>query len=227
MHAYRPSVCTIHTDSRYVKVEQGVERGVSRKADQGQATRGQLIAVATRLFAEHGYEDASVEQVLAESGLSRGALYYHFRSKEALFLGVLESVEADVMRRVRAAATEAARSGDQLAVFRAASLAWVHLAAEPAVRRIVLLDAPAVLGWQRWRELDEEQALGSVKNLLARIAEAGRLERERIDLLAHVWLAALDEIALYVAGAPDREAAMRQAEDTIDRMLEGQLEAGR
>lgn len=197
---------------------------MSKKADQAQATRGQLLAIATRLFAERGYEEASIEQVLAESGLSRGALYYHFRSKEALFLAVLEEVEADVLQQVQAAALEAAAGGDGLAGFRAAGIAWVRSAAEPLVRRIVLTDAPAVLGWQRWRELDAERALGLVKTSLAALAEAGRLDAERIDLLAHVWLAALDEIALWVGGAPDREVAMRQAEVTIDRMLQGQLD---
>lgn len=197
---------------------------MSKKAGRGQATRGQLLAVATRLFAERGYEDASIEQVLAESGLSRGALYYHFPSKEALFLAVLEAVEADVLERVQAAALEAAGSGDALAAFRAAGMAWVRLAAEPTVQRIVLTDAPAVLGWQRWRELDEEHALGLVKQSLGAMAEAGRLDAGRIDLLAHVWLAALDEIALYVGGAPDRDAALRQAEVTIERMLRGQLD---
>src|SRR5215472_2996945 len=122
---------------------------MNRKLERGQATREQLLAVATRLFAERGYDDTSIELVLQESGVSRGALYYHFKSKEALFEAVLDGVGQDVAGRLQAAM---AGTTDIPSALRAACLGWIRLAGDPVVQRIVLVDAPSVLGWQRWRE---------------------------------------------------------------------------
>ena len=123
----------------------------SKRAAQGRATRDQLIEVATRLFAERGYEDTSIEAVLSAAGVSRGALYHHFAGKDALFEAVVESVEQrvniDEWRR-RSAAVR-----DPMEVIRAGALAWIDLAGDPVIQRIMLTDAPAVLGWERWRTM--------------------------------------------------------------------------
>jgi AcrR family transcriptional regulator len=189
---------------------------VNRKADRGQATRDQLVAIARRLFAERGYEGASVEAVLRESGASRGALYHHFSSKQALFEAALESVEADIARETAAAARDAA---DAVAALRAGCLAWVRLAGDPVVQRIVLIDAPAVLGWERWRAMDERHGFGLIKAALQAAAEGGRLPGELVDAFAHMLLAALNEVALLVARADDREAAIRDGEAAVDALL--------
>src|SRR5256885_9793903 len=133
---------------------------MNKKAERGQTTRERLIAVATRLFADRGYEDTSIEAVLHESGLSRGALYHHFASKEALFEAVLEAVEEQVGVDLIA---EVEGIADPVELVRTASLAWIRLAGDPVVQRIVLLDGPSVLGWQRWREIEERYGLCGMK----------------------------------------------------------------
>jgi AcrR family transcriptional regulator len=189
---------------------------VNERVERGQSTRDTMVAVATRLFGERGYDGASIEAVLRESGVSRGALYHHFADKKALFEAVLESVEADAALRTVEAASGAADPAEAL---RAGCEAWVRIAAEPEVRRIVLLDAPGVVGWARWREIDEQYGFGNLKAALAAIAEDGRLDADLVDLFAHMILAALNEIALIVAQSPDRADATRRAQSAVDQLL--------
>src|SRR5258706_8666651 len=130
---------------------------VNRKIAQGETTRGQLVVIGRRLFAAHGYDATSIEAVLREAKISRGALYHHFDGKEALFAAVLETVEADVAAAIAKAAAGVA---DPVAAFRAGCDAWLRLARDPVVRQIALIDAPAVVGGQQWRALDERHAFG-------------------------------------------------------------------
>ncbi|MBO3746026.1 TetR/AcrR family transcriptional regulator [Streptosporangiaceae bacterium NEAU-GS5] len=180
---------------------------------RGAATRDQLIAIATRLFAEHGYEDTSVEAVLQESGLSKGALYHHFPGKEALFAAVLEAVEADVSRRTLEATADAP---DAESALRAGAHAWIRLAGDPVVQRILLIDAPAVIGWWRWRELESRYAFGMLR---AGLSATGAFEPELTDVFAHTLLAAINEIALLVARSDDLEEATRQGQQAVDELL--------
>ncbi len=189
---------------------------MNQNVARGAATRGHLIEVATKLFAEQGYEDTSIETVLEEASVSRGSLYHHFKNKEALFEAVLEAIEDDVGLRVMEAAATAT---DPKAILRSGALAWVHLAGDPVVQRVLLIDAPAVLGWERWRALEERHALGLIRDVLGAIAEQGDLDADLIDVFSHVILASINEIALLVARSdqPDREAEL--GADAIDEVL--------
>src|SRR6202046_4871852 len=164
-----------------VKPGQRPNRNVAR----GEATRGQLVAIATRMFAEHGYEDTSVEAVLREAGVSRGSLYHHFASKEALFEAVAEELETSVGAQTVAAASGSAGPVEAL---RAGFLAWIRLAGDPVVRRILLIDGPSVLGWERWRAMEEQHALGLIRAVVQVIADEGKLRPELVGTLAHVLL---------------------------------------
>ncbi|TYB49721.1 TetR/AcrR family transcriptional regulator [Actinomadura chibensis] len=195
----------------------------AHRSPRGRATRDQLVAIATRLFAERGYEGASIGAVLDESGLSKGALYHHFDGKDALFAAVLESVEADISRKLARAAADAP---DPRAALHAGCLAWVRLAGDPVVRRIVLIDAPSVLGWQRWREIEERYGFGMVKTALRAVADQGTLPADLVDPFAHMLLAALNETALTVARSADRPAATKTAESAVTELLARLLPEG-
>jgi AcrR family transcriptional regulator len=188
----------------------------NKNVTRGEATRAQLIAVATRLFASRGYEDTSIEAVLQEADVSRGSLYHHFAGKEALFEAVLDDVETKVGSQTIAAAVGA---DGPAAALRAAFLAWIKLAGDPVVQRILLIDAPAVLGWERWRAMEERHALGAIRATLQAIAGQGNLRPELVGTLAHVLLASVNEIALVVARSDDPAAAMKEGADAIDELL--------
>ena len=187
----------------------------NKNVARGEATRSQLIEVATRLFAAQGYEDTSIDAVLREAGVSRGSLYHHFASKEALFEAVLVDVEAKVGERTLAAT---AGADGPVAALRAGCLEWIRVAGDPVVQRILLIDAPSVLGWERWRAMGE-RPLGFIKAVLQLVADEGRMRPDLVEPLAHVVLAAIDEVALLVARSDDPEAAMRSGSDAIDELL--------
>jgi len=187
-----------------------------KRAAQGRATRGQLIAVATGLFTEHGYEGTSVEAVLAAAGVSRGALYHHFAGKEALF----EAVVTDVSDRVTGELAQAvAGCTDPVDAVRTAATAWIGLAGDPGIQRILLLDAPSVLGWERWRAMDDGRTLGAVRAMLQAVSDSGRLPAGLVDPFAHMILAALDETALVVARAADPGTAVAEGRAAVEELL--------
>ena len=188
----------------------------NRNAERGAATREHVLTIATRLFAERGYDDTSIEAVLREAGVSRGSLYHHFTSKEALFDAVLERVEARVGEAGQAAA---AGAPDLVAALRAGCRSWIRLAGDPVVQRILLIDAPSVLGWQRWRERDERHVLGMIRAAMRVAAESGRVPMEMVDTFAHVILAVVNEVALLIARADDQEVAIRSGEEAVDEIL--------
>jgi AcrR family transcriptional regulator len=195
---------------------------MNKNVERGQATRAHLIEVATRLFAERGYDGTSIEAVLADSGVSRGSLYHHFRGKDALFWAVLERVAAGVGQQMMDAEKDAP---DPVAALRIWCLTWIRLAGDPVVQQTVLIDAPAVLGWERWRELDEQANLGWIRAALAYAAEAGSVDRRHVDTFAHIVLAAANEVALMIARTDDPAAALTAGESSIAEFLDRLLGA--
>ncbi|MGZ8649010.1 MAG: TetR/AcrR family transcriptional regulator, partial [Solirubrobacteraceae bacterium] len=156
--------------------------------------------------------------------VTRGALYHHFRGKEDLFRAVVEDVERELTERIAAEAL-AIEAVDPWAALRGGARAFLAASAEPEVQRIIMLDAPAVLGWEAWREIGERYGLGLVEGVLEAAMEAGALARQPARPLAHVLMGALDEAAMYVARADDVAGAREEMAGTIDRLLEG-LRAG-
>ncbi len=188
-----------------------------RRVERGRATREKLLATARRLFGRDGYEATSVEAVLREAGVARGSLYHHFDSKPALFDAVLDQVVAETAAEAAAAA---ARHEDPVEGLRAGCATWLRLSLDPAVQQIALVDAPAVLGWSRWRELDEQYTLGGVRRSLQLLADEGRLPAEQVDSLANMLLAAVGEAALLIVRAQDPEAALASGLAAFDTLLD-------
>ena len=190
---------------------------MASKAEKAASTKAKIIAVARRLFATRGYDGTSTEAVLEESQVSRGALYHHFETKGALFAAVLEAVEIDIT-----AATGRTRANitDPVEALSAAFDSFLDMASETEVRQIVLTDAHSVLGWQKWREIEERHGFGRLKQALKFIAAAGRIREEMADVFAHILLASLLEVAFVVARSPDPQAAVRTGRKAMKQLLE-------
>jgi AcrR family transcriptional regulator len=190
---------------------------IDLRSERGRATRERLVAAARELFGEHGYDGTSIEAVLERAGVKRGALYHHFESKQALFDAVLDRVISDVAQAV----AEAARAEtDPVESLRAGCAAWLRMALDPGVQRIALVDPPAVVGWTRWRELDEEHILGGVRRNLRLIAADDRLPPGDVDLLAHMVVASVNEAALLIARADDPEEALARGLTAVDTLVD-------
>lgn len=188
------------------------------KATRFEHTRRLLLDVARRLFAERGYAGAGTEEVVRQAGVTRGALYYHFRDKRALFHAVVEDLQAQIMGQVQHAAGAAADPWEGL---RAGLHAFLDACMEPAVQRIVLIDAPSVLGWVVWRELDAKYGFGLLRGVLEGLIAAGLLEPQPVEPLAHMLLGALSEAGLVIAQAEDIGAARADVGASLDRLLRG------
>jgi AcrR family transcriptional regulator len=197
-----------------------MENKSSNKHEQrSRATREALLSAARALFAERGYAGVGTEEIVRAAGVTRGALYHQFRDKEQLFEAVFEQVEAEVTQRIAELAITGA--ADPLAALRTGSRAFLAVCAEPEVERIALLDAPAVLGWARWREIGFAYGLGLVAGVLQAGMDAGVVAVQPVTPLAHLLLGALDEGALYVTRADDPAAARAEIEAIMDRLIDG------
>jgi AcrR family transcriptional regulator len=192
----------------------------SLRLEQAEATRAALLEAARALFAQRGYAAVGTEEIVRRARVTRGALYHHFRGKEDLFRAVVEDVERELTERIAAEAL-AIEAVDPWAALRGGARAFLAASAEPEVQRIIMLDAPAVLGWEAWREIGERYGLGLVEGVLEAAMEAGALARQPARPLAHVLIGALDEAAMYVARADDVAGAREEMAGTIDRLLEG------
>ena len=184
---------------------------------RGEATRERLLAAARELFGARGYEQTSIEAVLEASGVARGALYHHFPSKTALYDAVLEQVVADIAAE---ASQDASAGGDALESLRAGARSWMRMALDPAVQRIYLLDPQAVVGWARWRELDERYWLGGLRASFAKLAREGRVPPGQEQVLAHMLCAVLTEAALFIAYAEEQASAGEAAEAAVETLLD-------
>jgi AcrR family transcriptional regulator len=184
---------------------------------RSEATRQRLVAAARELFAERGYAGVGTEEIVHAAGVTRGALYHQFRDKAALFAAVAETVEAELAERIAAGALAGASA--PVGALRAGARLFLEVCAEPEVERIILLDAPAVLGWQAWRDLTSRYGLGLLQQALQVAMDAGAITRQPVVPLAHVLIGALDECALYVAGADDPAVAREECAAILERLL--------
>ena len=191
------------------------------QADRAGATRAELIAAARRLFADRGYAGVGTEEIVRAAGLTRGALYHHFESKRELLAAVYEQVESEITERI---ATQAFSSGaapaDAIEALRLGAELFLDACLEPEVQRIVLLDAPAVLGWERWHEVASRYGLGLIEATLQAAIDAGLITAQPARPLAHVLMGALDEAAMYVARADDRTTARAEMGAALSHLLD-------
>jgi len=186
------------------------------KAEQRAATMHKLVEVARVTFASSGYAAAAMEAIVARAGVTRGALYHHFGSKEGLFQAVLEAVQAEVAARIEAAAAAHDDSWLQLV---AGCRAFLEISLDPAVYRVMLLDAPAVLGWQTWRRIDAEQSGRLLEAMLVILVEQGEIKPLPIAALTHLLSGAMNEAALWIAQSRDPRQALAEAVITLETLL--------
>jgi AcrR family transcriptional regulator len=190
----------------------------SRKSEQSEATRRALLDEARVLFAERGYADTATEEIVQRARVTRGALYYHFKDKTALFRAVVEEMEAEVTGKVGEAALS---SGGVWEGLIGATDKFLDLCLDPGVRRVLLTEAPAVLGPAAWREIEERYGLGLTKMALETAMSEGLIEQQPSEPLAHVVLGAINEAALTIGAAPDPVHARQEVGAALRRLLEG------
>ncbi len=193
------------------------ETRTTAKTARAAATRQALLDAGRALFASRGYAATPREEIVARAGVTRGALQHHFGDKQALFLHVFESVEAEVVEAVARAAMAA--GDDPIAELREGCRAYLDAVLDPTVQRICAIDGPAVLPDDVRREITDRYALGLVRHAVEQAIAAGQIEAVPVEPLARVLLAAVTAAAQYVATAPDQTHARAEAGRTVDLLL--------
>jgi AcrR family transcriptional regulator len=179
-----------------------------------------LIAVARRRFAEAGYHAAGTPELVRLAGVTRGALYHHFRDKQQLFEAVFRQV-ADELSGAAGAAV-APLVDDPWRQLLEGLRAYLRLvAASREAQRILLLDGPAVFGWARWREIQSDYTFGQLVRTLQRLVDRGLIAARPPAPLAHLMLAALNDAAMSIAHAGDAQAALIEAGDALSALVAG------
>jgi len=180
------------------------------------ATQRALLAAARSLFGARGFAAVGIEELAREAGVTRGALYHHFESKEALFAAVFEAVERELMMTAASAAVAA----DPWDGLRRGCRAFLEAVSAPEMRRMVLLDAPAVLGWEKWRQIDLKYGLALLKGGLEAAMKSGQMRSRPVEPLAYMLLGAITEAAMLIgaqaADGPGRERIVAE----LDGLLE-------
>lgn len=193
--------------------------GRRTQAERAAETREALMGAARPLFASVGFADASLETIVRDAGVTRGALYHHFADKTELFAAVFEQVEGEMAVRMGEAVAAAGHS-DPIEIMRLSSGLWLDACAEPEIQRIVLLEALAVLGWERWSDIGHRYNIGFVTGLLTEAIESGAIPRQPVEATALTIMGALREATLYIARADDQRQARADAGAVMDRLLE-------
>ena len=198
----------------------GKPAGRRTQGERTAQTRAALITAARRLFGAEGFAEVGAERVTREAGMTRGALYHQFDGKAGLFAAVLDQVEAEIAQRV-ADAVAGFDPADTTGMLVAGAAAWLDASTEPDLQRIVLLDGPSVLGWDRWREICLRHTVGLIAALLQDGIDRGSLPPQPVQALTHVLVGAVDEAALYIAQADDTAAARADMDVVLQRLTVG------
>jgi AcrR family transcriptional regulator len=202
-------------------------------AQMSDSTRKELIRRAREAFAEHGYAHAPIEDVVKACGLTRGALYHHFGSKQGLFLAVVQQIDDELLERVTAAeaavASEAGPStfgGRQrpVAQFLVACRAYLEATLDPGVRRILIIDAPAVLATlpdQAEATAAVEASLAPLREGLAQLRDAGALRELDLAVTSRMLGGALFEAAAWAGAAAKPRKALDAALASLALIVDG------
>ncbi|MGH3660310.1 MAG: TetR/AcrR family transcriptional regulator [Micromonosporaceae bacterium] len=190
----------------------------SRRDEYSEITRQALIESAMALFADRGFAGASLDEVTSRARVTKGALYHHFPSKRALFEAVFDAKESEVIGHVTAGLEG---QTEPLHMVRAGLAEFMKACLDPGYQRIVLQEGPSVLGYERWREREEQYTLGLVRGVVIRLIQTGEYPELPLETVTRMLLGALAAGASAIAEAEHKEQVREEVEATVLLLLEG------
>jgi AcrR family transcriptional regulator len=190
----------------------------SRRLDYSESTRAALVDSAVELFAKRGYAATSLDEVARKARVTKGALYHHFSGKQALFEAAFDVVEGTANTRL----AEILTAGEGTAWERATNglRQYIKICLDPSYQRIVIHEAPVVMGWERWREAEDHFSFGLVRASIQACVDSGEVEDLQVEVTARLLFGALSAAATMIAGAEDPKKTGAEVTATIIRMLE-------
>lgn len=173
---------------------------MAKQAERRAATTEAILTAARRLFGTQGFGATTMDEIAEGAGIAKGAVYHHFKTKEALFEAVFDLVSRDLVVEIDSAARA---EKDVLAAMITGTQHYFAATAKGPTGQIILRDGPAVLGWERWREIDAQHFGGKMPRALSVAMEAGLIAKQPVEPLARLLLGAVTEAAVACAGRPD------------------------
>jgi AcrR family transcriptional regulator len=189
-----------------------------RQSERREATIAAILAAARKLFGADGFDAVSIDDIASKAGVAKGAVYHHFASKEEIFTRVLEAVQAEIA--AQPAPSSMRKIADPLDRMAAGILSYLNAATEPGIKRILLIDGPAVIGWRKWREIDDRHFGAGARRAVAYVMSDGTADAQ-IDAVTHAVMGMIMEAALVCATAPDAKKAAREMTAAARKLLEG------
>ncbi|MFN8830696.1 MAG: TetR/AcrR family transcriptional regulator [Labrys sp. (in: a-proteobacteria)] len=189
------------------------------KAGMTEATRRLLLETARIAFGAKGYSDVALEDLVRDAGVTRGALYHHFGSKQGLFEALVGALDAEITASIHEATSGV---GDPWQQFVLGCRRYLEIVTHDAgLRRIMLRDSPAVLGYEAFRALDNETAIVPIRDAILDLSARGLIRPLPAEALAHLINGALCDAALWIGDSADPAAALAQATAAFEAMLAG------
>ncbi len=186
------------------------------KFEAGQETAAHLIRIARRHFRTRGYAGTALEDIAREAGLTRGAVYHHFDGKKGLFWAVFQDAQADIADRIIEVDGRNTSLWDRFVL---CNRVFLEACLDSELQQIVLIDAPAVLGWDAWRKIDDEKTLGILRSHLKELIRSGTIKPLPLEPLTHAISGANNETLLWIAQADDPKRAFDEGLSTLNEFL--------
>ncbi|MEU7480398.1 TetR/AcrR family transcriptional regulator [Lentzea sp. NPDC042327] len=190
----------------------------NRRAEYSESTRQALVDSAVDLFTKRGYAGTSLDEVVKRARVTKGALYHHFSGKQALFEAAFAQVETKSIEPLAALVTG---EGEPWDIAVAGLRAYVRKCLDPEYQRIIVHEAPVVMGWERWREAEEHFSFGLLRTAVQLLVDAGEIEEAPVEIMARLLFGALSAGASTIASSSDPKRTGREVESAILRVLEG------
>ncbi len=192
----------------------------TRRQQYSASTRQALVDAARELFTDNGYAATSLDAVVAQARVTKGALYHHYRGKQGLFEAVFEAEEGEASARVQAAV---ARTDDPWAMAHAGLRAFLEAVRLPSYRRIVIQEGPAVLGYERFRESEERSAYAIVRDIVRAVLTSVGIDddADMVDTFSHIFHGAISAAGEAVAGSSESALAAARVDAAITFILGG------
>ncbi|MGP2975607.1 TetR/AcrR family transcriptional regulator [Serratia nevei] len=187
------------------------------RAEMIEETRQKLVAAARQQFGSVGYAETVMDELTAQAGMTRGALYHHFGDKKGLFLAVVQEIDAEMDARLAAIS---ANAPDEWSAFAGRCRAYLAMTIEPQVQRILLRDSPSVLGAEHL-QASRLQCIASMTNMLQKLMEQRTIATTAPEVLAHLINGGLMDAALWIANQQDEKIALEQALAGLTLLLNG------
>lgn len=195
--------------------------GAAGTGARAEATRRRLLHAARSLFGEHGFASTSVDEVVRAAGVTKGALYHHFRDKDDLFRAVVEQVKVDVTAAAAERYFDDSDNDDPLARVHRLCEAMIDAHRDPAVQRITVTDARSVFDAATRRDLDTRYEVSLLRGAFRSAMRAGAIEQQDLGPLSHIVAGALIEACSLVTEAEDEAAARAEVCAVVTRLIDG------